>query len=132
MILAVVLYGLYSALLPKRPPIHPFSLLTVTFGVGGAGLLPLYLWERSAVGTFELTLQTAGSIAYVALFPSIVAYFCWNRGVASIGANRTGLFINLIPVFAAVLAILFLGESLEGFHFAGMGLILLGFFLFNR
>ena len=132
MILAVVLYGLYSALLPRRPNIHPLSLLTITFGVGGAGLLPLYLWERTAVGTFSLTPATLGSIAYVALFPSIVAYFCWNRGVAVIGANRTGLFINLIPVFAAILAILFLGESLEPFHIVGMGLILLGFFLFNR
>jgi len=68
----------------------------------------------------------------VALFPSIVAYFCWNRGVAVIGANRTGLFINLIPVFAAILAIIFLGESLKSFHMVGMALILLGFVMFNR
>jgi len=68
----------------------------------------------------------------VAIFPSIVAYFCWNRGVAVIGVNRTGLFINLIPVFAAILAIIFLGESLKAFHLAGMGLILAGFEMFNR
>ena len=132
MILAVVLYALYSALLPKRPPIHPMSFLTYSFGVGCAGLLPIYLWERAAVGPFEISPAIIGSIAYVALFPSIVAYFCWNRGVAVIGANRTGLFINLIPVFAAVLAILFLGEALEGFHLMGMGLIVAGFILFNR
>jgi drug/metabolite transporter (DMT)-like permease len=132
MILAVVLYALYSALLPKRPNIHPLSFLTYTFGIGCAGLMPFYLWETTVVGPFQLTLPVAGSIAYVALFPSIVAYFCWNRGVAVIGANRTGLFINLIPVFAAILAILFLGESLMSFHFAGMALILLGFVLFNR
>ena len=67
-----------------------------------------------------------------ALFPSIVAYFCWNLGVAVIGANRTGLFINLIPVFSAILAILFLGESLKSFHLAGMALILVGLVMFNR
>ena len=132
MIVAVVLYALYSALLPKRPDMHPVSFMTYTFGLGCLGLLPLYLWEMSVVGTFTLTFGVAGSIGYVALFPSIVAYFCWNRGVAVIGANRTGLFINLIPVFAAVLAILFLGESLKAFHLAGMALILAGFVMFNR
>jgi drug/metabolite transporter (DMT)-like permease len=132
MIVAVVLYALYSALLPKRPDMHPVSFMTYTFGLGCLGLLPLYLWEMSVVGTFTLTIGVAGSIGYVALFPSIVAYFCWNRGVAVIGANRTGLFINLIPVFAAILAILFLGESLKAFHLAGMALILAGFVMFNR
>lgn len=132
MIIAVVLYALYSALLPRRPNIHPMSFLTYSFGAGCAGLIPLYLGELAAVGPFALTPATIGSIAYVAIFPSIVAYFCWNRGVAAIGANRTGLFINLIPVFAAVLAILFLGETLKAFHLAGMALILVGFILFNR
>ncbi len=132
MLSAVVLYALYSALLPKRPAIHPFSFLTYTFGVGAVGLLPVYLWEVTTVGSFDITPQTLASIAYVAVFPSIVAYFCWNRGVAVIGANRTGLFINLIPIFTASLALLFLGESLRVYHFVGMGLILLGFTLFNR
>jgi drug/metabolite transporter (DMT)-like permease len=132
MIVAVILYALYSALLPKRPAMHPMSFLVYSFGVGSVGLLPLYLWEMSAVGTFALTPGVAGSIAYVAVFPSIVAYFCWNHGVAVIGANRTGLFINLIPVFAAILAIIFLGETLKAFHLAGMVLILLGFVMFNR
>jgi drug/metabolite transporter (DMT)-like permease len=132
MVVAVVLYALYSALLPKRPNMHPMSFLTYTFGLGCLGLLPFYLWEMSAVGTFVLTPGVAGSIGYVAIFPSIVAYFCWNRGVAVIGANRTGLFINLIPVFAAVLAVIFLGESLKAFHLAGMALIVAGVVMFNR
>jgi drug/metabolite transporter (DMT)-like permease len=132
MIVAVVLYALYSALLVKRPNIHPLTVLVTTFGVGALGLLPLYCWEMATVGTFTLTPGVAASIAYVALFPSIVAYFCWNRGVAVIGANRTGLFINLIPVFAAILAIVLLGETLKVFHLVGMVLILVGFILFNR
>jgi drug/metabolite transporter (DMT)-like permease len=130
MIVAVVLYALYSALLPKRPAMHPMSFMTYTFGLGCLGLLPLYLWEMSVLGTFTLTPGVAGSIAYVAIFPSIVAYFCWNRGVAVIGANRTGLFINLIPVFAATLAVIFLGESLKSYHLAGMILIVVGFVMF--
>jgi drug/metabolite transporter (DMT)-like permease len=132
MMVAVVLYALYSVLLTRRPDIHPVSVLVYTFGLGAVGLLPLYLWEMAVAGTFVLTPGVAGSIAYVAIFPSIVAYFCWNRGVAVIGANRTGLFINLIPVFAAILAIVFLDETLMGFHLVGMALIVTGFVLFNR
>jgi drug/metabolite transporter (DMT)-like permease len=129
---AVILYALYSALLRQRPAIHPLSFLIYTFGLGILFLLPLYVWELSGSKTFALTGGVVLSILYVALFPSIVAYFCWNRGVEVIGANRAGLFINLIPVFASVLAILFLGETLQGFHIIGMALIFGGMILFNR
>ena len=129
---AVILYALYSALLRQRPAIHPLSFLIYTFGLGILFLLPLYVWELSGSQTITLTRDVVLSILYVALFPSIVAYFCWNRGVEVIGANRAGLFINLIPVFASVLAILFLGETLQGFHIIGMALIFGGMILFNR
>ena len=132
MIGAVIVYALYSALLRQRPAIHPLSFLIYTFGLGVIFLLPLYIWELAGSATMTLTLQVILSILYVALFPSIVAYFCWNRGVEVIGANRTGLFINLIPVFASILAILFLGETLQAFHIVGMALILGGMILFIR
>lgn len=131
MVVAVVLYGLYSALLKKRPPIHPLSFMVFTFGIGIVGLLPIYLWELHTAGAFELTGGTVLSILYVAIFPSIVAYFCWNRGIDMIGPNRGGLFINLIPVFASLMAIAWLGETLRFFHLAGMGMILGGMILFN-
>jgi drug/metabolite transporter (DMT)-like permease len=129
-IAAVLCYALYSVLLRKRPPIHPLSFLAATFALGAAGLLPAYLIELTRTGPFTLTRETALSILYVALFPSIVAYFCWNRGVAGVGANRAGLFMNLIPVFASALSIAFLGETLQAFHLAGMTLILGGMGIF--
>ena len=129
---AVIVYALYSALLRQRPAIHPLSFLIYTFGLGVIFLLPVYIWELAGSATMTLTLQVVLSILYVALFPSILAYFCWNRGVEVIGANRAGLFINLIPVFASILAILFLGETLQAFHIIGMVLILGGMILFNR
>jgi drug/metabolite transporter (DMT)-like permease len=132
MSIAVVVYALYSALLRKRPAMHPVSFLVYTFGIGALGLLPLYLVEIGQGHTFTPAWETLASILYVALFPSIVAYFCWNRGVELIGANRTGLFINLIPVFASLMAIAWLGESLERFHMVGMLLILTGMVMFNR
>lgn len=130
MIIAVSGYALYSALLRRRPPIHPLSLLTATFFLGAAGLLPAYLVELSAVGFFPLNREIVLSILYVALFPSIVAYFCWNKGVDLLGPNRAGLFINLIPVFTALLSVWLLDESIRTFHLGGMGLIAGGMFLF--
>jgi drug/metabolite transporter (DMT)-like permease len=118
--------------LRKRPGIHPLSFVTCTFGVGVIGLLPLYIWELGRVGPFEPTRDIILGILYVALFPSIVAYLCWNRGIELLGANRGGLFINLIPVFASIMAVAWLGESLKIFHVAGMALILGGMVMFNR
>lgn len=132
MLIAVFIYALYSALFRKRPPIHPLSMLILTFGLGALMLLPLYLWELAVVGPFSLNPAALMSILYVALFPSVVAYFCWNRGIELIGANRAGLFSYLVPVFASVMAIFFLGETLQGYHVMGMALIIVGMVIFNR
>lgn len=132
MLLAVFLYALYSALLRTRPPIHPLSFLTYSFGIGIVGLLPAYLWERAAVGSPDFGRAVLLSILFVAIFPSIIAYFCWNRGIELIGANRAGPFINLIPVFASIFAVFWLDERLQLYHVAGLVLIAGGIFLCNR
>jgi drug/metabolite transporter (DMT)-like permease len=132
MLVAVLLYALYSVFLRRRPPMHILSFLIYTFALGALGLLPLYLWELSYRPAFTLNFEVVASILYFATFPSIVAFFCWNRGVELIGANRAGLFINLIPVFASILAIIWLGEFLKAYHLIGMLLIFAGMILFNR
>ena len=66
------------------------------------------------------------AIAYFGLFPSIVAYLCWNSAVAEVGATRAGVFVHLMPVFGTVLAIVFLGETFRAFHAVGFVLILAG------
>jgi drug/metabolite transporter (DMT)-like permease len=132
MLLAVICYGIYTVLLRKRPEIHPMSFLTVTFCAGAIMLGPLYLWEICFREPVVFTLDVALSIVYVAVFPSIVAYFCWNRGTEMIGPNRAGLFINLVPVFASIMAMVWLNESLKLFHIIGMCLIVAGMSMFNR
>ena len=132
MLAAVVLYALYSVLLRRKPDVHPLSILVYTFGLGVLMLLPVYIWEHHAVGPVPTRPDALLTIGYVAVFPGVVAYFCWNYGVATIGPNRTGLFINLIPIFATVLAIVWLGESPRGFHALGMAAIFGGMILFNR
>ncbi|WP_413887264.1 EamA family transporter [Candidatus Desulfatibia sp.] len=68
-------------------------------------------------------------VTLVALFASILAYIFWNKSIQIIGANKTGIFIHLIPVFSIILATIFLGEKLRGFHIKGTILIFLGIFL---
>ncbi len=132
MIIAVIFYALYSACLRKRPKIHPLSFLAYTFGIGAFFLLPFYIRETISIDTHVVNLNVVASILYVAILPSIAAYFSWNRGVEMIGANRGGLFINLIPVFASFMAIIWLKESLVIFHVIGMVMIFMGMILFNR
>lgn len=131
MLLAITLYALYSALLRKQPNIHPLSFLTTTFAVGVVFLLPLYLWEIQSAPPLVLSQPVVLSLLYVAFFPSILAYLCWNRGIFEIGANRAGLYINLIPLFVALLAVFFLGEHFQTYHSTGIVLIFSGLLLFN-
>ena len=92
-------------------------------------LFPIYLIGLSLGQGFTLSAPAVGGILYVAVGPSILAYLCWNRGVITVGANTAGIFVHLIPVFAIVLAFLFLGERLQAFQVVGMVLIFSGIFL---
>ena len=130
--IAVVLYAGYSALLRLRPPIHDLTFMAATFTLGAFLLLPLYLWETLSGRPIEFNRTCLIAVAYVALFPSIVSYFCFNRGIKLVGANRGGMFLYLMPVFGSILAILFLGESIRWFHLAGIGFILPGLLLAAR
>jgi drug/metabolite transporter (DMT)-like permease len=129
---AVVSYALYTALVKRRPAVHPFSFLAATFAGGALMLLPVYLAESFGGQPLALTPTAFAAIGYVAVFPSILAYLCFNRAVQLVGPNRTGLSIYLVPMFGSLLAILFLGESLHPYHAVGMMLIVCGIVLANR
>jgi drug/metabolite transporter (DMT)-like permease len=130
--IAVVGYAAYSALLRQRPAIHPLSFVAVTFIWGVGVLLPFYLWEHLSGRVMVFDTITLLSVGYVAIFPSILAYLCFNRGVELVGANRAGLFIHLMPVFGSLMAIVFLSESLRWYHGLGIVLILSGILLATR
>jgi len=130
--LALVVFGIYAAVMPKRPPMHPLSLFACTVTGGALLLVPLMATElaRGELPAFDLT--TALSFGYAVLFPSIFGYLCLNRGIALIGPNRAAPFVHLIPVFGSVMAIAFLGERLELFHILGYALVLGGIFMASR
>ena len=72
------------------------------------------------------------TLAYVAVFPSTLAYLCFNRGVQLIGANRAAPFFHVVPVFGTVMSIVFLGERPQAFQFIGFALVLTGVFVASK
>ncbi|MGW8157753.1 MAG: DMT family transporter [Desulfoprunum sp.] len=131
-LIAVVGYAGYSIGLRKRPAVHPLSFVTGTFIVGDLLLLPFHVWESQAGHRLHIDAATVMAVGYVAIFPSIVSYLCFNRGVELVGANRAGMFIHLLPVFGSVMAIVFLGEALQWYHAGGIVLIASGIFMATR
>lgn len=125
-LLAVASYAVYTVVLRDRPPVHPLSLLGATFGLGALTLIPFALLEALSGQRVPLDTATLATVAYVGIVPSIVSYFCFNRGVELIGGARAGQFIHLMPVFGAVLSFLILGEQLSGYHLVGAALIAAG------
>jgi drug/metabolite transporter (DMT)-like permease len=132
-IAAIAIYALYSALLRKRPAMTQLSFLAVTIAIGAALLVPFTIAEQVAGAVFApLSLGALAAVAYVAVVPSILAYLFFNRGVQLIGANRAGPFMHLIPLFGALLAVMFLGEQPGVHHGIGAVLIVGGVFLASR
>lgn len=133
MLLAVVTWAFYTSLLKRhRPAIPSMPFLTIQVFLGALAILPFYLLERAHTGDFSLTRQTVPALAYVAVFPSAVAYYCYEKGVAKIGVQVAGQFVNLTPIFAAMLAVALLGESFHGYHALGLALLIAGVWLSNR
>ena len=123
-------WAVYSVLLRKKPPgLDHFTFLGAIMIWGTLFLIPFYLAGLMAGQGFALSAPAVSGILYVAVFPSILAYLCWNRGVETVGANIAGIFVHLIPVFAILLAVVLLDEMLQGFQLVGMVLIFTGILL---
>jgi drug/metabolite transporter (DMT)-like permease len=125
-LVALLIYAAYTALLRKRPPIHPLSFLAAGMGLGALALLPLAVWELASGHTFILDAASVASFVYVCVFPSLLGYLLLNRGIELVGANRAAPFIHLVPVFGSVLAIALLGERFEPYHAIGYALVFAG------
>ena len=135
MLAAAATWSLYTWILKKhRPDVPQAPLLFVQIVFGTLLLLPPVLVEALVlhVPTHVDTPRAWAVLAYVAVFPSLVAYFCWDRGVAQAGAALPVFFANLTPVFAALLSALLLGELPQWYHGLGLVLILAGIRLAGR
>ena len=129
---AMLAFGLYSALMPRRPKTHQLSLIACTTGGGALLLLPFSIWEYSSGVRLEFDALTVVTLLYAKIFPSTLAYLCFNRGIALIGPNRAAPFFHLMPVFGSAMAILLLGEQPRLFHLVGYLLVLAGVVIASR
>ncbi len=131
-LIALLFYGFYTAMLRKRPPIHPLSFLAVGMGLGAIFLIPAVAWEIASGRTPIIDTESVKIFAFVCIFPSLLGYLFLNRGVELIGANRAAPFMHLVPVFGSVLAIVLLGERFEVFHAVGYALVFAGITIATR
>jgi drug/metabolite transporter (DMT)-like permease len=129
---ALLAFGLYSALMPRRPVISPFSLIVFTTGCGALLTLPFAAFEIAWGNRLHFDALTVATLVYVVIFPSALAYLFFNRGIALIGPNRAAPFFHLVPVFGSAMAILFLGEQPRLFHLVGYLLVLAGVIIAAR
>lgn len=122
---AVLAYAGYSVLLRRRPPMSGLAFVLATFLIGTLMLLPFWAWE-AAVRPFEPSAPAFLALLYVMVFPSIVSYLCFNRGVELIGSARAGAFLHLMPALGSLGAVLLLGEAFRSYHALGLAAIALG------
>ncbi|WP_273429648.1 DMT family transporter [Marinobacter sp.] len=134
MVAAVFSWGLFSVLLRRQAvPLPALTFLTTQILLGALVILPFYLADLFLFsGGFDVNGRTIPPLLYFAVFPGILAYAFWNHGVHAVGPSKAAIFMYLTPVFASILAGIFLNESLGLFHVVGGLLILSGLLLATR
>ena len=133
MLVCVITWALYSTLLKKNKfEFSQFTLIQLMVSAGLLFLIPQFFYEKS-IG-LEVNFNKAFFLIlfYIVVFPAIAAYYCWQKGIEIIGPNRATMFIQLMPLFSAVMAIIIFKEKFELYHFVGATFIVLGIYLSNK
>ena len=133
MVIAMFSWAIYSALLRKKTyKVSQIALLEVIIICGFVFLIPVYFIEMSLGYEVVLHIPFILTLTYVVLFPGIIAFLFWIKGIAFIGANRAGVFLHLMPIFGAIMAMLIFKEKFMLYHFLGAVFIIVGIILSNR
>lgn len=128
---AVICWASYSVVSKKvMSRYSPLILSTYSFIVCTVCLIPFVIWEEITTGFLSSTTWTGwASIIYMALFPTLIGYLIQQISFKHIGASRTNIFINLVPVFSIILATLILHEEISGLKLISAGIIISGVYL---
>lgn len=126
-------FAVYNILVRKKPvQISALSFLLIIFVIGTLMLFPFYILEQSLVdNSTQWSTTLISSILYLGIGTSVLAFWCWNLAISKLGAGRTVLFGNLIPIFSTLEAILILGESITPIHFYSGILVIAGLVIAN-
>jgi len=131
MLVAALDWAMYSILLKYLKPteLKPMTFLGIMMILGTIFLIPLYLTNPFNESMITLNKDVIYALAYIAIFPSIISYLAWNYGLQKIGAALGGQYIHLMPIFGALMAVVFLDEKIELYHILGGVGIALGLWL---
>ena len=133
MIVAMFAWAVYSALLKKKKyEISQLALLQVVIILGLIFLIPIYFIEMNLGHIIVLGLPFYLTLSYVVIFPGLLAFFFWIKGISIIGANRAGVFLHLMPIFGAIMAMIIFDEKFMYYHLLGAIFILAGITLSNK
>lgn len=133
-LIAIVCWSVYSLLIKQYAGILPgVPTFFMTIIVGIFLLLPFFIYETmTTASTITWNTSSISAILYVGSLASIVAFLSWNKGVVKLGASRASIYLNFIPVFSALFAVLFIGEELHAFQLIGGVAVVLGVLITNR
>ncbi|MBC7779274.1 MAG: DMT family transporter [Proteobacteria bacterium] len=129
-LLGTVSLAFYTICLRWRPPGLPAAtLLCAISTLGALCALPLAAAEFASGARFVWSSQLLAAVVYISVGATVLAYFCWNKGVQILGASRAGPFMYLMPVYTPLMGWLWLDEAVETFHLFGIALIFAGILL---
>jgi drug/metabolite transporter (DMT)-like permease len=132
MVLAAALYAGYTVGLRRRPNVSGVSMLAAMAVAAFVTSIPLMIWE---ILSGRFVWQTWGGLlvlAFVALGPAFISQLMFMRGVELIGPGRAGVFVNLVPVFGAIMAVVILGEPFAVYHVVALLLVVGGIAIAQR
>jgi len=132
MLIAVLLYGSYTLGLRRKNDLSSIALFASVVASAFISTLPLTIYEFVSGRTIWPELQDCVLIGMIVLFPSFLSQICFIASVKLIGPARSGMFINLVPVFASFFAVVLLEEDFELFHGLSLLLVLSGIYIFEK
>ena len=133
MVVAMFSWAVYSALLKrKKYEISQVTLLQVVIITGLIFLTPIYFIEMYMGNVIVLGIPFVLTLTYVVFFPGLASFFFWIKGISIIGANRAGVFLHLMPIFGAIMAMLIFNERFMFYHLFGAIFIIAGITLSNK
>jgi drug/metabolite transporter (DMT)-like permease len=129
---AAFCFAVYNTMVKKKPTsISSMNFLFVVFSVGTLLLLPFYVWEINGTAQVIWNTNLFLVILYLGIAASVICFWIWNIAISKLGAARTILFGNLIPIFSSIEAVLLLNEQFTWIHVVSMILVFTGIVLAN-
>ncbi|MDA8236137.1 MAG: DMT family transporter [Clostridia bacterium] len=123
-------WAIYSIWVKKVVPIvSPLVITTFSMFFGLLLLFPATYIESTFQPAGPLTWKSVLALIYLGIFPSVIAFLLWNRGIAQVGPGKASMFYNLLPLFVAIMSYLVWGEIPQDYHLIGGTMILFGVFL---